>query len=127
MVALNRGAQHREHRQASRANQERKTYTMIKIEQVEVNGKTLQGIAIQAPGGEGHPNMLVMQGKKGYIMCGYLNMETAEKVGDAAAVIGGSCFEELLENPVKAVSKAAAELGIAVGMSGAEAAAKLND
>lgn len=98
---------------------------MVKIEQVVVNGKTLQGIAMEKPGGEGHPNMLVLIGQKGYIMCGYLNMETAEKVEDAAAVVGGSCFAEILANPVKAVSKAAEKIGVTVGMTGAEAAERL--
>ena len=99
---------------------------MIKIEMLEVAQKTVQGIAIEAPGGEGHPNMLVLQCKKGYIMCGYLNMDTADAVNDAAAVVSGANFEALLCNPVKAVSKAAAALGIEVGMTGAQAAEKLN-
>lgn len=99
---------------------------MVQIEMLNVNGQAVQGVRINAPGGEGHPNMLVIQCRNGYVMCGYLNMETADAVGDAAAVVGGSCFEETLANPVKAVSKKAAELGVAVGMTGAEAAAILN-
>lgn len=99
---------------------------MVQIEMLNVNGQAVQGVRINAPGGEGHPNMLVIQCRNGYVMCGYLNMETADAVGDAAAVVGGSCFEETLTNPVKAVSRKAAELGIAVGMTGAEAAAILN-
>lgn len=99
---------------------------MIQIEKLEVNGQTVEGLRICEPGGVGHPNMLVILCKKGYIMCGYLNMETADAVSDAAAVVGGSCFEETLANPVKAVSAKAAELGVAVGMTGAEAVAKLN-
>lgn len=99
---------------------------MVQIEMLHVNGQTVQGVHIHAPGGEGHPNMLVILCKQGYIMCGYLNMDTAAAVNDAAAVIGGSCFEEILANPVKAVSAKAAELGVEVGMTGAEAAAKLN-
>ena len=99
---------------------------MIKIEMLEVAHKPVQGIAIEAPGGEGHPNMLVMQCKNGYVMCGYLNMATAEAVNDAAAVVSGANFEALLCNPVKAVSPAAAALGIEVGMTGAQACEKLN-
>lgn len=99
---------------------------MIQIEKLEVNGQTVEGLRICEPGGAGHPNMLVILCKKGYIMCGYLNMETADAVSDVAAVVGGSCFEETLANPVKAVSAKAAELGVAVGMTGAEAVAKLN-
>ena len=59
-------------------------------------------------------------------MCGYLNQPLAEQFGDAAAVVGGSTFEDILANPVKAVTPEAAKLGIEVGMTGAEAAAKLN-
>ena len=93
---------------------------MIKTETIDVNGKTFEGVCITSPGGEGHPNMLVLVGDKGYIMCGYLNQEAAAKFGDAACVIGGSSFEELLANPVKAVTPAAEALGIRIGMTGAE-------
>ncbi|MCQ4636348.1 DUF1805 domain-containing protein [Anaerovorax odorimutans] len=99
---------------------------MIQVEMLDVNGQTIQGICIKAPGGEGHPNMLVLLCKKGYIMCGYLNQAAAEKFGDAAAVVGGSNFDEVLANPVKAVTPEGEKMGVAVGMSGAEAAMKLN-
>lgn len=99
---------------------------MMQIEMLEVNGQTVEGLRIVSPGGEGHPNMIVILCKKGYVMCGYLNMAAAEGFEDAAAVVGGSCFEETLANPVKAVSPKAAALGIEVGMTGAEAVAKLN-
>lgn len=93
---------------------------MIRTETINVNGKVIEGVCITAPGGEGHPNMLVLVGSKGYIMCGYLNQEAAAKFGDTACVIGGSSFEELLANPVKAVTPEAEALGIRIGMTGAE-------
>lgn len=99
---------------------------MVKIEMLEVKGKPVQGISIEEPGGEGHPNMLVLLCQKGYIMCGYLNMDTADAVGDAAAVVGGRNFEDLLTGSIKAVSRKGAQLGIQVGMSGAQAVEKLN-
>lgn len=99
---------------------------MMNIEMLNVNGQTVQGLRIVAPGGEGHPNMLVILCKKGYVMCGYLNAEAADKFGDAAAIVGGSCFEETLANPVKAVTKAAEALGVEIGMTGAQAVEKLN-
>lgn len=99
---------------------------MMNIEMLNVNGQDVQGLRIVAPGGEGHPNMLVILCKKGYVMCGYLNAEAADKFGDAAAIVGGSCFEETLANPVKAVTAAAAQLGVEVGMTGAQAVEKLN-
>ncbi len=99
---------------------------MITTEILKVNGKDVQAVCIKAPGGEGHPNMLVLVAEKGYVMCGYLNREAAEKFGDAACVVGGSSFEEILANPVKAVTPEAAALGARPGMTGAEACAILN-
>lgn len=99
---------------------------MINVEMLNVEGKMAQGIRIVAPGGEGHPNMLVVTCEKGYVMCGYLNMGAADTFKDAACVVGGATFEELLGNPVKAVSEAAAALGVEVGMTGSQAVAILN-
>lgn len=99
---------------------------MIKIELLNVSGQTIQGLSIKEPGGEGHPNMLILLCKRGYIMCGYLNQAAAEKFSDAAAIISGSSFDELLENAVKTVTPEAEKLGVTVGMKGAEAVVKLN-
>ena len=99
---------------------------MIQIEMLNAAGKAVQGLRIQEPGGKGHPNMLLLLCEKGYIMCGYLNKEAADKFEGAAAVVGGSSFDEILANPVKAVTAKAAELGVEVGMTGAQAAEKLN-
>lgn len=99
---------------------------MITTEILNVNNGTVQGVLIKAPGGEGHPNMIVLACKKGYIMCGYLNQEAATNFGDAACVIGGSSFEDILANPVKAVLPEAEKLGIKVGMTGAEVCDILN-
>lgn len=99
---------------------------MITTEVLNVNDKAVQAMMIQAPGGEGHPNMIVLVCKKGYIMCGYLNQEAATNFGDAACVVGGSSFQDILANPVKAVLPEAEKLGIEIGMTGAEACDLLN-
>lgn len=99
---------------------------MITTEVLNVNDKAVQAMMIQAPGGEGHPNMIVLVCKKGYIMCGYLNQEAATNFGDAACVVGGSSFQDILANPVKAVLPEAEKLGIKIGMTGAEACDLLN-
>lgn len=99
---------------------------MITTKTLNVNGKNVQGVCITAPGGDGHPNMLVLAAEKGYIMCGYLNLEAAEKFGDAACVIGGSSLEEQLANPVKAVTSEAEKLGVRIGMTGEEVCEILN-
>lgn len=100
---------------------------MVKVEELEVNGTKAQGTMIVAPGGEGHPNMIVIEGKKGYLMCGYLNMEAAEKFGDAAVLVGGADFAAVLANPIKGTTTAAKEVGVKDGMTGAEALKVLND
>lgn len=99
---------------------------MIRTEILNVNEKPVEAVCITAPGGEGHPNMLVLVCARGYIMCGYLNQSAAESFGDAACVISGSSFDELLANPVKAVLPEAEKLGVAVGMTGAQACSILN-
>lgn len=99
---------------------------MITTEILNVKSGTVQGVLIKAPGGEGHPNMIVLVCKNGYIMCGYLNQEAATNFGDVACVIGGSSFEDILANPVKAVLPEAEKLGIKVGMTGAEVCDILN-
>lgn len=93
---------------------------MIITKELNVNGNTLQGVSIKSPGGEGHPNMLVIVGTKGYIMCGYLNQEAAKTFGDVACVISGKELEDLLDAPVKAVLPEAEKLGIEIGMTGAQ-------
>ncbi len=100
---------------------------MTKIEMLKVSENcVVQGIMVEKPGGEGHPNMIVIQCEKGYIMCGYLNMEAAEKFGDAAVLAGGADFQALLDNPIRGMTSAAEALGVREGMTGAEAAVLLN-
>lgn len=99
---------------------------MIKTELLDVNGTAAQGLLVEAPGGEGHPNMIVVECKKGYLMCGYLNLEAAEKFGDAAVLVGGADFDAVLANPIKGATTPALEAGVKDGMTGAEAAAVLN-
>ncbi|MDD6254745.1 MAG: DUF1805 domain-containing protein [Eubacteriales bacterium] len=99
---------------------------MTQIENIDVNGTSVQGTLIKAPGGEGHPNMIVIACRKGYLMCGYLNIDAAEKFGDAAVLVGGADFDAVLLNPIKGMTSKAAEAGVKDGMTGAEAAALLN-
>lgn len=99
---------------------------MVQIEQLDINGTAAQGVMAAAPGGEGHPNMILVQCKAGYLMCGYLNMAAAEKFGDAAVLVGGADFEAVLANPIKGMTQRAAEKGVREGMTGREAAEILN-
>ena len=89
---------------------------MVQMEELNIKGTGAMGTMLVAPGGEGHPNMIVVQCKKGYLMCGYLNLAAAEQFGDAA----------VLKNPIKGMTEAAKLAGVKEGMTGEEAAAVLN-
>jgi len=66
--------------------------------------------------------LLLLVAPKGYVMCGYLNLETAEKLGQAAAMVKGvESFKDVLEASITAATSKAKELGIEEGMLGREA------
>ncbi len=92
---------------------------MIHIAQLGSDGKTALGLKVELP--ESPPLMLIV-GKRGFLMCGFLNMEAAEKLGVAAAVVSGvKTFEEMLNKEVKVASSKAEALGVKAGMLGKEA------
>lgn len=73
-----------------------------------------------------HAPLLVIRAKKGFVMCGYLNMEVANKLGDAAVrVTGVRSFEDVLNARAVDVSEAAKKMGIAVDMTAKEALEKM--
>ena len=68
------------------------------------------------------PPLIVLTAEKGFVMCGFLNVEVAEKIGTVAAVVSGvRSFEDLLDAPVKAATSRAKSLGVVVEMKGSEA------
>lgn len=71
--------------------------------------------------------ILLIKARNGFLGCGYFSRETAEKTGDAAVIVTGvKTFDEMLEAKVKAVSQAAAALGVTAEMNGKEALLKLS-
>lgn len=92
------------------------------MEQINLEGNILAGYAIPT----GNTSILIIKAKHGFLGCGYVSLETAEKVGDAAVIVSGvKNFEDMLNVKVKAVSPAAAALGITTAMTGKEALLKL--
>jgi Uncharacterized conserved protein len=70
--------------------------------------------------------LMIIEGGKGFLACGYVNLQAAEKLGHAAAIVTGvKNFDDMLNAEVIAASSAAAALGVTVGMKGADAAALL--
>ncbi|MBT3381930.1 MAG: DUF1805 domain-containing protein [Lentisphaerae bacterium] len=95
---------------------------MLETAMVKVDGGVLQGIRVGLP----NAAVLMLVGEKGFVGCGYFDPAVADKVSHALAVVSGvSSFDDMLSASVKTVSAKAAELGITVGMSGADAATLL--
>ncbi len=66
--------------------------------------------------------LLIIKGEKGFLACGYVNVETCNKTGEACAIVTGvKDHEAMVTAKVRAVSKKAEKLGATVGMTGREA------
>ena len=92
---------------------------MINIMSVKVDGKNCLGLRVDLPDS---PPLLLLIAEKGFVMCGFLNAEAAERLGVATAMVSGvKTFDDVLEAQVKAVTSKAKTFGVEVGMKGAEA------
>lgn len=69
--------------------------------------------------------LLIIKRAKGFLACGYINVETANKTGEACAIVTGvGSYDDMLAAKVVAVSDAASALGVSVGDTGDAALAK---
>ncbi len=69
--------------------------------------------------------LLLLKGGRGILACGYLNVATFDKTGEAAAIVTGvSDHAQMLQAPLIAVSQAARAMGLQEGMTGAQALAR---
>jgi len=93
---------------------------MITIkEQLRIADKTATGVLIELPDS---PPLVMIIGNSGFVMCGFLNIDAAERLNVAAAMVSGvKSFEDVLKAEVKAASSKARSKGISVGMKGEEA------
>jgi uncharacterized protein YunC (DUF1805 family) len=92
---------------------------MISVTSLKVDGKGCLGLRVDLADS---PPLLLVIAEKGFVMCGFLNIEVAERLGVAAVMVSGvKNFEDVLAAQVKAVTSKASGLGVEVGMKGAEA------
>ncbi len=89
---------------------------------IQLDGHVLEGHLIAT----NHTKVLLIKAPRGFLGCGYFSVETADKVGDAAAIVTGvGSFDDMLAAKVAKCSAAARELGVECGMTGREALKKL--
>jgi uncharacterized protein YunC (DUF1805 family) len=90
----------------------------LQTREIVIGDKKGEGIEIVLPGAP----LVLAKGLHGFVMCGYLDLHTAEKVNAPAAIVRGvKTVDELLAAPVVAVSATATERGVKPGMTGYEA------
>ena len=72
------------------------------------------GFEIELPNA---PPLILIRGKRGFIMCGYINLDVAEKLGLIVVRVSGvSSIEEMLEKEVSNATSRAKEIGIKDGV-----------
>jgi uncharacterized protein YunC (DUF1805 family) len=70
------------------------------------------------------PPLLMVKGRRGVVGSGYLSVETFNKTREAAAIVTGArTFGDMASASVVKVSLAGKQLGLRVGMTGAQALA----
>lgn len=85
---------------------------MIEHRKIQIGDRSVEALAFGLTG----KNLIVLRGSRGYIMCGYLNLEASEKFNDAAVKITGvATIDDALKANVSACTKRAKELGITEG------------
>ena len=70
--------------------------------------------------------LIVIKARRGYVMCGYLDMKTANKMGDIAGkVTGVDTFEDVIKAQIIELSEKAKKKGFKIGMNAGDFLNKL--
>jgi uncharacterized protein YunC (DUF1805 family) len=71
--------------------------------------------------------LIIIKARRGYVMCGYLNMDAANKFGDIAGkVTGVNNFNDVLNSNIVEVSEKAKKKGLIPGMKARDFLNKLS-
>ncbi|MDP3143450.1 MAG: DUF1805 domain-containing protein [Candidatus Omnitrophota bacterium] len=86
--------------------------------EIKIKDKPVTGLEIKLY----KANLVLVKAPKGFVSCGYLDLNTAEKFSDAACLVCGvTSIEDLLKAKITGLTSLAAALGIKIGMTGQEA------
>ncbi len=85
---------------------------MIQVDTYTKDGRTFTFIKVEM----GKAPFLLLKGKSGYVMCGYMNLEAATKLGDRGVRVSGvSDLDSILESRVAGCTPEASQAGISEG------------
>ena len=91
---------------------------MFKRKKIKVGSKYIEAFWVKLLS----KNLILLRGSKGYIMCGYLNMKSAQRSGDTACKFTGVCtIEEALKTKVHSCTSRAKKIGLYAGQPVKEA------
>jgi len=93
------------------------------IKDININEIIFKGYQIPTQ----NTSVLMIHGNNGFLACGYINLEVANKRNDVCAIVNGvKTLDDMLIAQVKFVSDAARKTGITEGMTGKEALLLMN-
>lgn len=96
---------------------------MISVKSIRIAETNCMGVRVELPDS---PPLLLIVAEKGFVMCGFLNMEAAERLNVTGAMVSGvKTFEDVLDAQVKAVTSRAKALGVETGIKGVDALRKM--
>jgi uncharacterized protein YunC (DUF1805 family) len=88
------------------------------MEILELNNKKYNGVQLPTE----KTSLLVIQGEKGMLACGYINIDTANKLEESVVIVTGvKNFDDMLKAKVHQISLKAKEKGVTESMTGAQA------
>ncbi len=88
------------------------------VEDIKLENGTAVGLKFKLQ----NAPLVLVKAERGFVMCGYLNMDVADRLGDIACKVSGvSNFDNLLEAEIIELTEKAKDIGIQPGMHGKEA------
>lgn len=89
-------------------------HEVIKLKEIRVGDRAYLGVEISLPGS---PPLVLIRGREGFAMCGFLDIRAAERANVVAARVPGvRSVEDMLEKEIAEVTSRAESRGIRAGM-----------
>jgi len=84
----------------------------LRYQKIKIGKSYIEAVCIRLQS----KNFILLRGRRGYVMCGYLDLKAAEKFGDAAVKIRGvSTIKQAIKTTVHSCTSQALKLGISKG------------
>ena len=100
-----------------RSNEKKFTAPFAHNKRIELETGHVEGFHVDL----GTAPLIVIKARRGYVMCGYLNMDTANRLGDIAGKVSKvNSYDDVLNAELTEVSEKAREMGLKKGITGRE-------